>query len=499
MRQFAPRPNAKVARNKAEPKAKAVKSQKSEQAASTAKTQKPNEILSLVGTGGPDLAGPLQLDGRAGRTLQRCQAAIEKLREGLTGVDLYDKVRDVQALASKDYKAYCQQRVVKVNEALKAASVTMKAVAKSTNKAAFETQLAELEDLVALGQTMNHLISAMPLPKADPEEFLKLLEEFKSKNQIGLSLGPGFTMKSLMARANEACLHGKHDEFTSFLMTSSQEASQLSHAMGELELRAHICTEVENRMLSAMRAITTEELEHFTQKSGKADAPNLQEAISLTKAVAKACENDEFLPKDLLTDAAMVSHLLEQHDIALLQSSTGKVSALVSEKAEKVPGLLRFFLQHDVGKALLAMGCERVQEGELEGEYQGLARVAEEAVQQLATAVQDASSQGTSQGVQALVDALSPVAAALQELKGCSFLKSKQAKKPLVDGTLPGDILIGLEKRFSSNAIKLVDPDLRQTLKEHLLLGCNFVLFLVVWKFLQLSRWQFRVSSFHLS
>ena len=96
-------------------------------------------------------------------------------------------------------------------------------------------------------------------------------------------------MKSLMARANEACLHRKYDDFTAFLMASSNEASILAQNIAETDLRAHITTEVESRLLSAMRAITAEELALKAQgKASEEEAPNLFEATSLAKRSCSA-------------------------------------------------------------------------------------------------------------------------------------------------------------------------------------------------------------------
>ena len=459
-------------RNKSEPpaQAKAAKGSTSHPQPlpdSAATSKKPTANMLILAS---EPSEPMQLDGRASRTLKRCQGKIEEMEKSLKEIKLDDVVQSAQATASKEYKAHCAKRIAVVNAAVKEANGTIKAVEKSTHKDAFQTQLCELEALVALGQNISRLIAFMPQPRPDPEDFLKQLDQFKTLNNLELGLGPGFTMKSLMARANEACLHRKYDDFTAFLMASSEEASILAQNIAETDLRAHITTEVENRLLSAMRAITAEELALKAQgKASEEEAPNLFEATSLAKSVVLASLQPDFLAGGLAEIAGVAYHLLEQHDIAELQRHSAKVTSLASEKAEKLDGMTRFFLQHEVGKALLGMCCERVQHGELEGEYQALGQVAEKAISSLEAHGAEEGQQGRSQGIEVISNAISPAADALQSLQQCAFVKSKQAKKPLSDGTLPSDILSILEKRFSNAAVAIVVPDLNCTVREHLL------------------------------
>ncbi|CAE7328313.1 unnamed protein product, partial [Symbiodinium sp. CCMP2592] len=421
-------------------------------------------------------AAPMQLDGRANRTLRRCQTEIDKLKKTLQDVDLKDKAQGPQATASKEYRTHCQKRVTTINIAVRDAGATIKAVDKSSNKETFETQLQELQHYTALSQAVVRLIQMMPAARPDPEEFIKVLSEVKKLDILGLSFGPGFQMKCLMARANESCLHGDHEKFTDILMHRSEEAQPLLSSMNLPDLRSHICTEVENRMLASMRAITTEELQLKMQgKASSEDTPNLHEATSLAKAVAKACADSDFLASDLQEYAQMSAALLDQHDIKRLETQTLKVKEKASEKLERVQGMIRFFLQHDVGKDLMSMAISRVQEGELEADFQALVRVAEKEVSTLACAAAKPplpEASGCSLGPDVLAQAIAPAFEAVASLKACKFLKSKQSKKALgEDGTLPAESVASLEKQLSNAAVQLVSPDLSCTVTEHLLLA----------------------------
>ena len=128
----------------------------------------------------------MQLDGRASRTLKRCQGKIEEMEKSLKEIKLDDVVQSAQATASKEYKAHCAKRIAVVNAAVKEANGTIKAVEKSTHKDAFQAQLCELEALVALGQNISRLIAFMPQPRPDPEDFLKQLDQFKTRRSWAL-------------------------------------------------------------------------------------------------------------------------------------------------------------------------------------------------------------------------------------------------------------------------------------------------------------------------
>ena len=416
-----------------------------------------------------DLGGsvPLSLDGRASRTLKRLQDATHVFEEQLKGLDLADK--PLQAGNLKEYKAFVQERVSSLTAWMKPAREDIKKVERSTNKEAFAEQLNILQNLVGLATSVQKLLAMMPMPRPDPEEFLKMLEDFEACNSLGLGLGPGFVMKGLLAQANESCLHGDFTNFCNSLMESTPQVKQLLQGMNEGEVRLAFATEVENRLLSSMRSITSDELQlKAAGKASEVDTPNLHEASSLALAISSAGE--DFVARAISNNAEMAYALLHQHDIASLQKHVQEIQSYAAEKAERVNGMVRFFLQHEVGKALLAMGLECVEHGEAEAAFQACCEVMSSALRELENEAQ-ASQEGhaASRGIAALKEKVSPAACALAELRGCSYLKSKSKKKD--GGADQCPIVFDSTKHLSNAAVSLVTVELGASLIEHLRLG----------------------------
>ena len=415
-----------------------------------------------------DLGGsvPLSLDGRASRTLKRLQEAISLFEDQLNGLDLADK--PLQAGSLKEYKAFVQERVSSLTTWMKPAKEDIKKVERSTNKEAFAEQLDILQNLVNLASCLQKLLGMLPMPRPDPEEFLKLLEEFDACNTLGLGLGPGFVMKGLLAQANESCMHGDFTNFCKSLMESTSEVQQLLQGMNAEQVRLSFATEVENRLLSSMRSITAEELQaKAAGKTSQADTPNLHEASSLALAISSAGE--DFVARMISNNAEMAYALLHQHDIASLEKHVQTIQSYAAEKAEKVSGMVRFFLQHEVGKALLAMAIERVEHGEAEAAFQACCEVMSSALGELEKEEEASRERQTSCGIAALKEKVSPAATALTELQGCSYLNSKGKKKDGSAAQCP--IVIDSKKRLSKAAVSLVTVELGASLVEHLCLG----------------------------
>ena len=435
------------------------------------------DVLDLGG--GSDGLGTLQLDGRASRTLTRLQTAISTFEVNMKALDLQDQPVSAQ-LSLKDYKAMCQKRVSSLTGWMKPAKDDIKKVERSTNKNCFADQLRSLEELVGIAGVLVKLLTLMPAQKPDPEEFLRLLEEFDKLNEssgLKLGLGPGFVLKSLMARANESCLHNDFSRFTGFFKTSSADVVALNKLMKAEDVQAHVVVEIENRLLSAMRAITPAELE--LKSSGKAtpeDAPNMHEACSLASALVESAQGPDFLAKDVAASARVVYAMLDQQDIASLresvqniQSYSGKKPQEGQERAEELNAVVRFFLQHDVGKSVMGMAVQRLEHGEAEAEFQEICAHLENLIGCAEVQAKEFAEQNSSKGIAEVKQLVGPALSKLDELKACRFGKSKAAKK---EGGAAGTIA-ELQKRLSEAASQLVTVELTFTLLEHLRLGCK--------------------------
>ena len=121
------------------------------------------------------------------------------------------------------YRATCQTRVGQLNTMLKPAKEDVKKVDKSPNKAAFQSQLEQLEELVELGTALTELLGMMPVQAPDPEQFLACLGKCQKVTNFGVGLGPGFAMKGMMARANEACLPATGKTFAPFYLKTAKK------------------------------------------------------------------------------------------------------------------------------------------------------------------------------------------------------------------------------------------------------------------------------------
>ena len=109
-----------------------------------------------------------------------------------------------------------------------------------------------------------------------------------------------------------------------------------------------------------------------------------------------------------------------------LRSQVQSIQSSSSANLDSLHGLTRFFLQHESGKALLAMAAEKVHGGEAEEEFQLTREAFTAALEDLRSAagkVVDVRS--PSQGVHTVCDQVRPAVNALLAMKQCQFLKSK--------------------------------------------------------------------------
>ena len=339
----------------------------------------------------------------------RLEGAIADPKKKLSEVDFSDQPLTQSQAAAKDYRADCQKRMGVLSAMLKPAKEDLKKIEKSPNKDAFEIQFQQLNDLVNQGTDLAQLLSMMPVANPEPEQFLVCLEKCESLTFLGKKgLGPGFAMKSLMARANEACIHRDFEMFCAILSGNSSVSEKLAEEMGEDQLCAFVAVEVENRLMSALRSITSEELQ--SKASGRVseeDTPNILEACHLAEASVDACDRPHFLAKEVRNSASMAYVLLDMRDIADLQRAVQEIQHFDSKQAQQdAGGMVRFFLQHEIGKDLMAMAVERVTTGEAEAEYQNLVSdlvIPLLELEALVTPIREGHGPSQTQGVQAIV------------------------------------------------------------------------------------------------
>ena len=114
--------------------------------------------------------------------------------------------------ASKEYRTHCLKRVAELNQIAKQAKEHVKKLDKSPNKDAFQDQLLSLTEISDAATAISELLGMMPSPTPDPEVFLATLDKCRAfATRFGLGLGPGFAMKCLLAKVNEACLHCNYE------------------------------------------------------------------------------------------------------------------------------------------------------------------------------------------------------------------------------------------------------------------------------------------------
>ena len=211
---------------------------------------------------------------------------VSRLKGKLASLDLADKLMSHSQMASKEYKSHCQKRVAELNSMLKPAKENVKKLEKSPNKDAFSEHLQELDQLIHLGTALSDLIAFMPNPSPEPEEFLGRLENCAGLEALGSGLGPGFVMKSLMAKADEASLHGDFEAFCAILSRENEQVTKLLLHDTDLEsLQGYLEVEVGNRLLAVLRRVTEKEI-HVKVSAGITEelTPNLHEAWSLASA-----------------------------------------------------------------------------------------------------------------------------------------------------------------------------------------------------------------------
>ena len=145
--------------------------------------------------------------------------------------------------------------------------------------------------------------------------------------------------------------------------------------------------------------------------------------------------------------------------------------------------MIKFFLQHDIGKGLLAMAVERVTAGEAEAEYQNLVSDLVTpllALEAHATPIREGQGPSQTQGVQEIASKIEPCAIAYASLKQCSYLKSKAAKKPdSAEGVSAVERVGLLSKRLDEAAAFAVLHELELNFTERMWLGRMLAAFFV--------------------
>ena len=130
--------------------------------------------------------------------------------------------------ASKEYRTHCLKRVAELNQIAKQAKEHVKKLDKSPNKDAFQDQLLSLTEISDAATTISELLGMMPSPTPDPEVFLATLDKCRAFSaRFGLGLGPGFAMKCLLAKVNEACLHCNYERLCEILCQDGKDAQDI--------------------------------------------------------------------------------------------------------------------------------------------------------------------------------------------------------------------------------------------------------------------------------
>ena len=323
-----------------------------------------------------------------------------------------------------------------------------------------------------LGTALTELLGMMPVQAPDPEQFLACLGKCQKVTNFGVGLGPGFAMKGVMARANEACLHRNWENFCAILSEDSEEVQELLKNMEAKKLRAYVAVEVENRLMGALRHITEDEIK--LKASGKMsleNTPNLHEAWNLALAISNAASKQSFLASAARDNARAAHVILEGVDMAALQATVQMLESCSQQKAESLNDNI-FFLQHDTGKSLLALASERVQNGEAEAAFQQAREALAPHLKELEEAsesISDGKGPPETEGVAAIVSRVEPAANALAAVKQCKFLKTKAAKKSECgEGLSAVDLAANDEKRLQKAVVSVVQNELSLNLAEHL-------------------------------
>ena len=161
--------------------------------------------------------------------------------------------------------------------------------------------------------------------------------------------------------------------------------------------------------------------------------------------------------------------------MAGLRDNVERMQKAGSEQLNTLDGMSRFFIQHEIGKALVALATERVENGRAEADYQELLKGLRSPLDGLHQAAQQIakSPAAKSKGVAHIVQDLSPVVESLQELEACAFLKRKAAQKADSETGLSAvETVQSCSDRLSKAAVTMVQHELSMNVSEHLRLGC---------------------------
>ncbi|CAE7493136.1 ageIM, partial [Symbiodinium necroappetens] len=359
-----------------------------------------NSSLEASSTGGV-VSEILLADGRAKRAYNTLKAKADEYLDTLGKIQVDDAIPDAHQRAS--WKNSLMQRTVQLKTIVKGSKDLVRRTLKSANKDSFGEPLQRLEQIEVAAQSLEKLFNTASADQPDPEQ---MVEAYDSCGQSLMSLlksftalGPVFRLKYILAKGNLHCLYQEYDKFSRLFLWRGDELEEMesfSGVLGQDMLKQHVVTEVENRVILALRGAQQPELQSFAS-AGTLDG-GLLEAYSLSAALI-ACEEAEgtnFIPTDLLGDLAMVQSILTlgAQDLKHLAETTATLHSLQekleskaaadSEEADtKSSAIPRFFVQHAAGKILMDVACGRVEAGKKETDAECAVSAFQEAVQAL--------------------------------------------------------------------------------------------------------------------
>ena len=400
--QSQPAPAAQEAKAKA--KAKAPKGGPGVQRSRPPAESSAPKMLSLVAASSAGLAAQskagggdmLLVDGRAKRAFNTLQEKIEEYQLKLAGLALNDAIPEAHARGG--WKQDLQKRAILCRSIAKGCKELVRRTEKSSNKESFGSALERLEQQANAAQSIDKLFSTSSAEQPDAQQMVqaydscvRCLSEVLKPNK---ALGPVFQLKYILAKGNLHCLYQEYAQFSRlFLWSGAEEMEALGKVLDRDDLQSHVVTEVENRVILALRAVQQQDLQVLAA-SGALEG-GLLEASSLCSALIDCgkAEGDNFVPLVLLEELGAARGILTlgQNDLKDLLKTIDKLSAMQchieSKEEEEAEGLgsaiSRFFLQHATGKSLFDMACGRVEASKKEAE-------AEEAVKDFAKLVKNA-------------------------------------------------------------------------------------------------------------
>ena len=439
------------------------------------KTAKESKVSNPVATAGQEPAGMLSLDGRANRTLKSLESAIQQASDAIGEVSLKDPPHSSTQM--KAFRSEAAERVAKLTGVVKKVKETVTRVGKSNNKDSFEKQLEDLQGLGDFAASCVQLLTNATASSLDADAYI---EAHRAASSRHADLGPLYSLKLVVAHSQKHLLYGKYKEFCQEFLPSSLPAQALVDSLGLTEATKHCALEVENRMLASLRAIPTNELSLLSPSKAPRDltteAPRMNESLELADAIVSSCATKtDFMAMELAEAATTVRALLGQDDVGMLFQQVEAVQALANSNLDLVPALQKFFLQHDTGKAFLAMAQLRVEQGDKEKLFQDKLNALQTAVAHLTAWPKQCSPEAES-GVLAVEKRVEPAISALAEVKKTAFYTQWSKKKKKEQASSCSSLLGALEhleKQLGSGCSDLVQLVLKDNMENHVRLACN--------------------------